>query len=171
MRSRASSIVIRINSLEQMECRANNAEKEAELLKEQLDHLKDQFNECLHQKTEVEKKLATFSSQEVSSTGSNVLVKQLQQELQHYILHQNSSSFRYKGLLLSGKIWSILQQSYGFIHLIKRIIDFGFVRYLQYEYCGSYRFRYMHAYMVLKKVLRVVISTSVVGHKQINGGS
>ncbi|WJX40344.1 coiled-coil domain-containing protein mad1 [Trifolium repens] len=71
-------------SLEQMECRANNAEKEAELLKEQLDHLKDQFNECLHQKTEVEKKLATFSSQEVSSTGSNVLVKQLQQELQHY---------------------------------------------------------------------------------------
>ncbi|WJX84010.1 hypothetical protein P8452_66623 [Trifolium repens] len=73
-------------SLEQMECRANNAEKEAELLKEQLDHLKDQFNECLHQKTEVEKKLATFSSQEVSSTGSNVLVKQLQQELQHYDL-------------------------------------------------------------------------------------
>ncbi|WJX40200.1 hypothetical protein P8452_27704 [Trifolium repens] len=71
-------------SLEQMQCRANNAEKEAELLKEQLDHLKDQFNECLHQKTEVEKKLATFSSQEVSSTGSNVLVKQLQQELQHY---------------------------------------------------------------------------------------
>ncbi|XP_045817627.1 mitotic spindle checkpoint protein MAD1-like isoform X1 [Trifolium pratense] len=71
-------------NLEQMECRANNAEKEAELLKEQLDHLKDQFNECLHQKTEVEKKLATFSYQEVSSTGSNVLVKQLQQELQHY---------------------------------------------------------------------------------------
>ncbi|KAK2359202.1 coiled-coil domain-containing protein mad1 [Trifolium repens] len=71
-------------NLQQMECRANNAEKEAELLKEQLDHLKDQFNECLHQKTEVEKKLATFSSQEVSSTGSNVLVKQLQQELQHY---------------------------------------------------------------------------------------
>ncbi|KAK2413006.1 coiled-coil domain-containing protein mad1 [Trifolium repens] len=71
-------------NLEQMECRANNAEKEAQLLKEQLDHLKDQFNECLHQKTEVEKKLATFSSQEASSTGSNVLVKQLQQELQHY---------------------------------------------------------------------------------------
>jgi hypothetical protein len=39
----------------------------------------------LHQKIEVEKKLATFSSQEVSSTGSNVLVKQLQQELQHYV--------------------------------------------------------------------------------------
>jgi mitotic spindle assembly checkpoint protein MAD1 len=39
----------------------------------------------LHQKTEVEKKLATFSSQEASSTGSNVLVKQLQQELQHYV--------------------------------------------------------------------------------------
>jgi len=102
-----------------MECRANNAEREAELLKEQLDRLKDQFNEvcnvqfdlldpchfhvpfssglhifalhhdsyfqCLHQKTEAEKKLATFSSQEVSSTGSDVLVKQLQQELQHYV--------------------------------------------------------------------------------------
>lgn len=71
-------------NLEQMECRANNAEREADLLKEQLDHLKDQFKECLHQKTEAEKKLATFSSQEVSSTGSDVLVKQLQQELQHY---------------------------------------------------------------------------------------
>lgn len=104
-----------------MECRANNAEREAEMLKEQLDRLKDQFNEvcnvqfdllaschfhvsffigllsllyimnhdsyfqCLHQKTEAEKKLATFSSQEVSSTWSDVLVKQLQQELQHYV--------------------------------------------------------------------------------------
>ncbi|XP_004499365.1 mitotic spindle checkpoint protein MAD1 isoform X2 [Cicer arietinum] len=71
-------------NLEQMECRANNAEREAELLKEQLDRLKDQLNECLHQKIEVEKKLATLSSQEVPSTGSNVLVKQLQLELQHY---------------------------------------------------------------------------------------
>ncbi|KAI5414351.1 mitotic spindle checkpoint protein MAD1 [Lathyrus oleraceus] len=77
--------ISRINAnLEKMECRANNAEREAKLLKEQLDHLKDQFNECLHQKIEVEKKLATFSSQEGSSTESNVLVKQLQQELQHY---------------------------------------------------------------------------------------
>ncbi|XP_027331999.1 mitotic spindle checkpoint protein MAD1 isoform X3 [Abrus precatorius] len=32
-------------NLEKMECRANNAEKEAELLKEQLKHLKDQLNE------------------------------------------------------------------------------------------------------------------------------
>lgn len=28
-----------------MKCRANNAEREAEMLKEQLDRLKDQFNE------------------------------------------------------------------------------------------------------------------------------
>jgi hypothetical protein len=45
----------------------------------------DSYFQCLHQKTEAEKKLATFSSQEVSSTGSDVLVKQLQQELQHYV--------------------------------------------------------------------------------------
>ncbi|KAJ1400411.1 Spindle assembly checkpoint component Mad1 [Sesbania bispinosa] len=71
-------------NLEQMECRANNAEREAELLKEQLEHLKGQLNECLHQKIEVEKKLSTLTSQEVDSTGSNVLVKHLQQELRHY---------------------------------------------------------------------------------------
>lgn len=45
----------------------------------------DSYFQCLHQKTEAEKKLATFSSQEVSSTWSDVLVKQLQQELQHYV--------------------------------------------------------------------------------------
>lgn len=45
----------------------------------------DSYFQCLHQKTEAEKKVATFSSQEVSSTGSDVLVKQLQQELQHYV--------------------------------------------------------------------------------------
>ncbi|MED6151017.1 coiled-coil domain-containing protein mad1 [Stylosanthes scabra] len=71
-------------NLEKMECRANNAEKEAEMLKEQLEHLKDRLNECLHEKIEVEKKLATSASREISSTESNVLVKNLQQELQNY---------------------------------------------------------------------------------------
>ncbi|KAL1334405.1 hypothetical protein HN51_063326 [Arachis hypogaea] len=71
-------------NLEKVECRANNAEKEAELLKEQLEHLKDRLNECLHEKIEVEKKLATLASREISSTESSVLVKELQQELQNY---------------------------------------------------------------------------------------
>ncbi|CAJ1940453.1 unnamed protein product [Sphenostylis stenocarpa] len=71
-------------NLEQMECKANNAEREAELLKEQLKHLKDQLDECLHQKIEVEKKLSTLMFQEVASTESNVLVKHLQQELRNY---------------------------------------------------------------------------------------
>lgn len=71
-------------NLEQMECRTNNAEREAELLKEQLKHLKDQLEECLHQKIEVEKKLSTSIFQEGSSTESNDLVKHLQQELRNY---------------------------------------------------------------------------------------
>ncbi|XP_027331998.1 mitotic spindle checkpoint protein MAD1 isoform X2 [Abrus precatorius] len=71
-------------NLEKMECRANNAEKEAELLKEQLKHLKDQLNECMHQKIEVEKNLSTLMSQEVSFTESDALVKNLQQELRNY---------------------------------------------------------------------------------------
>lgn len=79
-----SSISRITGNLEQMECRASNAEREAELLKEQLGSLRDQLNECLQQKIEVGKKLSTSTSQEVASTGSNVLVKNLQQELQHY---------------------------------------------------------------------------------------
>ncbi|RDY07536.1 Mitotic spindle checkpoint protein MAD1, partial [Mucuna pruriens] len=71
-------------NLEQMECRANNAEREVELLKEQLKHLKDQLDESLQQKIEVEKKLSTLMFQEVASTESNVLVKHLQQELRNY---------------------------------------------------------------------------------------
>ncbi|XP_020230705.1 mitotic spindle checkpoint protein MAD1 [Cajanus cajan] len=71
-------------NLEQMEYRANNAEREAELLKEQLKHLRDQLNECLHQKTEVEKKVSILMFQEGASTESNVLVKHLQEELRNY---------------------------------------------------------------------------------------
>ncbi|KAL5182266.1 Dynamin-2B [Glycine soja] len=85
LKSDSNLSISRISAnLEQMECRANNAEKEAELLKEQLKHLKDQLDECLHQKIEVEKKLSTLMSQEVASTESNVLVKHLQQELRNY---------------------------------------------------------------------------------------
>ncbi|XWS16638.1 hypothetical protein CRYUN_Cryun34aG0108000 [Craigia yunnanensis] len=70
--------------LERMEFRANNAEKESELLKEQLEDLKKQFNECVHQKSEVEKKLSSFTFQEVTSSESNILIKHLQEELRHY---------------------------------------------------------------------------------------
>lgn len=70
--------------LERMECRAKNAEKESDLLKEQLDNLKKQLTECLHQKNEVEQKLSSFTFQEDSSTASNILVKHLQEELRNY---------------------------------------------------------------------------------------
>ncbi|XP_043722124.1 mitotic spindle checkpoint protein MAD1 isoform X2 [Telopea speciosissima] len=79
--------VSRIGSdLERMECRANNAEKESELLKKQLEELNEQMNECLHQKNEVEMKLLNFSSSsgEVNHADTNVLVKHLQEELRSY---------------------------------------------------------------------------------------
>ncbi|XP_065870640.1 mitotic spindle checkpoint protein MAD1 [Euphorbia lathyris] len=70
--------------LEKMECRAKNAEQESELLKEQLEGLKLQLNECAHQKIELERKLSNFTIQEGSSTESNILVKHLQEELRNY---------------------------------------------------------------------------------------
>ncbi|XP_021298345.1 mitotic spindle checkpoint protein MAD1 isoform X1 [Herrania umbratica] len=70
--------------LEKMEFKANNAEKESDLLKEQLEDLKKQFNECLHQKSELEKKLSSFTFQEVTSTEGNILIKHLQEELRNY---------------------------------------------------------------------------------------
>ncbi|OMO95515.1 Spindle assembly checkpoint component Mad1 [Corchorus capsularis] len=70
--------------LERMEFRANNAEKESGLLKEQLQDLQKQFNECLHQKTELEKKLSSFTFQEVPSAESSTLIKHLQEELRNY---------------------------------------------------------------------------------------
>ncbi|KAF7801546.1 mitotic spindle checkpoint protein MAD1 [Senna tora] len=71
-------------NLERMECRAKNAEREAELLREQSEHLKNQFNKCLHQKSEVEKKLSTLTFQEVNLSENDVLVKHLQEELRNY---------------------------------------------------------------------------------------
>ncbi|KAK4270927.1 hypothetical protein QN277_019691 [Acacia crassicarpa] len=71
-------------NLERMECRANHAEREAELLKDQLAHLKKQFDECLHQKSEVEKKLSTLTFQEANSSNNDSLTKHLQEELRNY---------------------------------------------------------------------------------------
>ncbi|XP_023530274.1 mitotic spindle checkpoint protein MAD1 [Cucurbita pepo subsp. pepo] len=77
--------VSRINAdLEKMACRASNAEKESELLKEQLEDLKKQLNECLCQKSELEKKLASFTVNEGTSKESNILIKHLQEELRNY---------------------------------------------------------------------------------------
>ncbi|CAK9168438.1 unnamed protein product [Ilex paraguariensis] len=70
--------------LERMELKANNAEKESVLLKEQLEELRNRLNECLHQKSEIEKKLSSLTSQDVPSTETNILVKHLQEELRHY---------------------------------------------------------------------------------------
>ncbi|XP_030459161.1 mitotic spindle checkpoint protein MAD1 isoform X1 [Syzygium oleosum] len=70
--------------LEKMECRAVNAEKQSNLLKEQLEELRMQLNECLHQKSEAEKKLSTLTFQESSSNDTTILVKHLQEELRNY---------------------------------------------------------------------------------------
>ncbi|KAI3836550.1 hypothetical protein MKX03_033038 [Papaver bracteatum] len=72
--------------LEHMACKANNAEKESELLKTQLEDLREQLNECMHQKGDLEKKLVDFSFQsQVGSPGqSDILVKHLQEELRNY---------------------------------------------------------------------------------------
>lgn len=70
--------------LERMECRANNSEKEAVLLKEQLENLQRKLNECLHEKNEVEKRLSTLTCQELSSSDDNILVKHLREELRNY---------------------------------------------------------------------------------------
>lgn len=70
--------------LERMECKANNSEKEALLLKEQLENLQRRLNECLHEKNEVEKKLSTLICQESLSSDDNILVKHLREELRNY---------------------------------------------------------------------------------------
>ena len=41
--------------------------------------------QCLHQKSEVEKKLSSFTFQEDTSTESNILIKHLQEELRNYV--------------------------------------------------------------------------------------
>uniref|UniRef100_A0A1J3CZL1 Mitotic spindle checkpoint protein MAD1 n=1 Tax=Noccaea caerulescens TaxID=107243 RepID=A0A1J3CZL1_NOCCA len=70
--------------LERMQCRAQNAEKESDILRSQLELFKQKFDECLHEKTEVDKKLSSFISQAASPSDNSVLVKNLQEELKHY---------------------------------------------------------------------------------------
>lgn len=41
--------------------------------------------QCLHEKTEVDKKLSSFISQAASPSDNSVLVKNLQEELKHYV--------------------------------------------------------------------------------------
>lgn len=79
--------ISRINvELERMRLRAENSEKEAMLLEEQLGDLRDQLNECLHQKSELEQKLSSSSasSHDVNLLENRTLVKHLQEELRSY---------------------------------------------------------------------------------------
>ncbi|KAM7251520.1 hypothetical protein ACFE04_023403 [Oxalis oulophora] len=70
--------------LEKMESRYTNAEKESELLNDQLEDVRSQLNECLQQKCELENKLSTVTFQQATSTDSSPLVKHLQEELRNY---------------------------------------------------------------------------------------
>ncbi|XP_010442462.1 PREDICTED: mitotic spindle checkpoint protein MAD1-like isoform X1 [Camelina sativa] len=70
--------------LERMQYRAQNAETESNLLRSQLEHLKLKFDECLQEKTEVYKKLSSFTSQTASSSDNSVLIKHLQEEVKRY---------------------------------------------------------------------------------------
>ncbi|XP_020598023.1 mitotic spindle checkpoint protein MAD1 [Phalaenopsis equestris] len=74
----------RVNAeLERMRVRADSFEKEAELLKKTLVDLKEQLNECLHEKSQLECKLSSCDSPLVtaSSSESPTLVKHLKDEL------------------------------------------------------------------------------------------
>ncbi|KAM0946438.1 hypothetical protein DsansV1_C09g0094961 [Dioscorea sansibarensis] len=69
-----------------MRLRAENSEKEAAFLEEQLGDLRDQLNECLHQKCGLRQKLSSFSasSHDVNLSENQTLAKHLQEELQSY---------------------------------------------------------------------------------------
>ncbi|GLU06056.1 hypothetical protein SLE2022_231200 [Rubroshorea leprosula] len=85
LKSESKLSISRISAdLERMECRAKIAEEESDLLKEQLEDLKKQLNECLLQKREAEKKLSSFTLQDGTSTENNMLIKHLQEELRNY---------------------------------------------------------------------------------------
>ncbi|CAN1147386.1 Mitotic spindle checkpoint protein MAD1 [Linum perenne] len=70
--------------LEKMEFRARSAEEEVELLRKQLEELQSKFSECLHQKSELEVQISSFSFEDGSPKESNILVKHLQEELRNY---------------------------------------------------------------------------------------
>ncbi|CAL1384811.1 unnamed protein product [Linum trigynum] len=70
--------------LEKMEFRAKSSEQEVELLRKQQEDLQSKFSECLHQKSELEKRLTSLSFEDDSPKESDVLVKHLQEELRNY---------------------------------------------------------------------------------------
>jgi hypothetical protein len=56
------------------------------------------FFQCSHQRSELEKKLSSFTFQEGSSTDSNILVKHLQEELRNFVsLVSTHTSYSDKG--------------------------------------------------------------------------
>ncbi|KAI0510672.1 hypothetical protein KFK09_011281 [Dendrobium nobile] len=74
----------RVNAeLERMRIRADSFEQEAELLKKSLVDLKEQLNECLHEKSQLECKLSSCDSPLVKAGPSEypTLVKHLKDEL------------------------------------------------------------------------------------------
>ncbi|CAI0437655.1 unnamed protein product [Linum tenue] len=70
--------------LEKMEFRAKSSEQEVELLRKQQEDLQSKFSECLHQKSELEKRLTSLSFEDDSPKESDILVKHLQEELRNY---------------------------------------------------------------------------------------
>ncbi|XP_068648450.1 mitotic spindle checkpoint protein MAD1 [Aristolochia californica] len=79
--------ISRINaSLEQMECRAKNAEKEVELLNKQREELAEQLKESSYQIAKMEQKqlILTAPCHEIATSNTQILVKHLQEELRNY---------------------------------------------------------------------------------------
>ncbi|CAO2829863.1 unnamed protein product [Amaranthus hypochondriacus] len=72
--------------LERVQCQADNAENESELLKEKLEDISQQLNKCLSEKNELEKQIARFACPKEDSVFSqnDALVKHLQEELRNY---------------------------------------------------------------------------------------
>lgn len=50
-------------------------------------------HQCLHQKSEAEKKLSTLTFQESSSNDTTILVKHLQEELRNYVSYTATICF------------------------------------------------------------------------------
>lgn len=85
LRSESKLSVSRISAdLERMECRAQHAEEESKLLKDQMEQLRKRLHECMQQKGEMEKRLLHAAPQESPSTDTSILLKHLQEELSNY---------------------------------------------------------------------------------------
>ncbi|KAK1668689.1 hypothetical protein QYE76_056848 [Lolium multiflorum] len=72
--------------LERMSLRAQNSEKEAKMLTEQLEDLRKQLDECLREKNETEHRLLDSGALSVqrNPTDDQKLIKLLQEELRNY---------------------------------------------------------------------------------------